>query len=164
MKEYTVYFTVGAPGSGKTRWSKSIQSKYTVGYVLRTSRDDLRTTLYGDNYFKGYDDSYSKFEDVLVETQLNIIKTAIQNDSSKIYIIDNANCHIPTLDHMIKTIKSWNNDDIKITIRIQSFIHVPLSVCKYQNRDRTRIVPEDILLDIYDRMNGVEKWIIQNNL
>jgi predicted kinase len=130
---------VGIPGCGKTTLSKQLIER---GY-LRLNADDIRNELLGaeidtrnpqDNE-RVFGEFFRRLEKALSEQQDIVV------DNTNI----NAKHRGPILQRAIKS----GYQDIQLWI-----MDVPLEICLERNRSRPRSVPDDIVRNYYNTLQG----------
>ena len=130
---------IGIPGSGKTTLAEQLVSR---GY-LRLNADDIRHEVLGsavdtrnpEDGQKVFGIFFQRLEEALAE--------------SKDIVIDNTNINArhrgPILQRAIKA----GYSDIQLWI-----LDVPLEVCLERNRDRDRSVPDDVVKNYFNTLQG----------
>lgn len=141
----SVYFTVGAQGSGKTTLAKKIQED--KGFI-RCNRDDLRKSLFGK-----YEGLSNKEERIVTETQIRIMHAALGNGRS--VIVDDTNSSI------IQLCDALEGSSYK---KFVLFIDTPLDECLRRNSLREeKIVPDKIIRRTHAR-TARGNWLQKNKV
>ena len=130
---------IGIPGCGKTTFAMNF-IKQNQNYA-RISRDDIRINMFG----REHDPS---IENHVTKIQNDLIKQCLTNNIN--VVIDNCN---------IK--QSYRNDLIKIAQDIggvmykEIVINTDLNTCIERNANRSRVVPENVIVDFYKKGKDV---------
>ena len=129
--------THGLPASGKSTWAEK-RVRESDGAVVRVNRDDLRTEIAGASYHRGAPNQ--KIEGRVTQEQHKRIKAGLAQD--KTVISDDTNLN-PRFMRQLATIAHAYNAPVH-----NQYFDVPVDECKRRNRNRDRVVPDEIL----DRM------------
>ncbi len=127
---------VGVPGAGKTTLSKQLMDK---GYVSLNA-DSIRQQLWGDaaeqkEPERVFEIFYERLEQSLAE-QIDIV-------------IDNTNINTKHRSPILQRAIKAGYHDIQLWI-----LDVPLEVCLAQNRSRQRAVPDEIVVNYFNTLQG----------
>jgi predicted kinase len=126
---------VGIPGSGKSTLAKKLIQR---GYLCLNA-DSIRQELYGnaaeqgdpvavfDIFFKQFEDAMSKGLDI---------------------VIDNTNLNAKQRKPILDRAAAAGYTDVQLWL-----LDVPLDVCLDRNRCRDRVVPEDIVTNMFTELN-----------
>jgi predicted kinase len=126
---------VGIPGSGKSTVAKKVVDK---GFFYLNA-DQIRAELYGNEIEQG--DKEQVFG-IFFER----LETAMK-DGLKI-IIDNTNLNPRQREPILQRAKQYGYEDIQLW-----FLDVPLELCLERNKNRTRVVPEDIITNMHNELH-----------
>lgn len=126
---------VGIPGSGKTTLAKKVLER---GFHYLNA-DSIREELYGDPSVQGdpqqvFDIFFNRLEIALVDG-LDII-------------IDNTNLNPKQRKPILERAQGKGYSDIQLWL-----LDVPLQVCLERNRQRARIVEEEIVANMFMELN-----------
>ena len=119
----TLYIMVGAPGSDKTTYAKTLDG-------VRVSFDDIKEDLYGDANINGNPNEVS------AEFRKRIWNLIQKNKS---VIIDYMGLTRKSRKHFIKTYGSYFDEIVAV------HINTPVEKCIEQDSKRTRHVPIDVI-------------------
>lgn len=138
-----VILTVGCPGSGKTTWARQQN-------MLVISRDDIRSSLYGDDYVHK-----KETEELVTKIQCEQIRIAIEEN--KDFIVADTNLNDKTEMYIKSFMKGdaskgpegLNAPDIKIEHKV---FHADWTTLVERNKRRGKeYVPLDVLRGMYKR-------------
>jgi predicted kinase len=126
---------VGIPGAGKTTLAKKIMEK---GFHC-LSADPIREELYGNAAEQGDKEEvfkifFERFDDALSK-ELDII-------------IDNTNLNPRQRKPILERAQKANYADVQLWL-----LDVPLDVCLKRNASRPRVVPDDIVANMFMELN-----------
>lgn len=126
---------VGIPGAGKSTLAKKIIEK---GFHC-LSADPIREELYGDAAEQGDKEQvfkifFERFDDALAK-ELDII-------------IDNTNLNPRQRKPILEKAQAAGYTDIQLWL-----LDVPLDVCLKRNASRPRVVPDDIVANMFMELN-----------
>lgn len=127
---------VGVPGSGKTTLAQSLVKK---GFE-RLCADDIRLELYSDAAEQG--DAKEVFAIFFKRLE------ALLEDENNI-VIDNTNIKFDHRQQIIDRARRSKYTDIQLWV-----LDVPLAVCLERNKKRERQVPEDVITNLFNTLNG----------
>lgn len=130
-----IILLVGIPGAGKTTLAKKIIEK---GFFC-LSADPIREELYGNAAEQGDKEAVFKifFErlDEALKQELDII-------------IDNTNLNPKQRKPLLDMARGAGYTDIQLWL-----LDVPLDVCLKRNANRPRVVPDDIVANMFMELN-----------
>lgn len=129
---------VGLPGSGKSTRAERYRE---WGYVIHSS-DAIREELFGD---AGEQTNAKMVFDVLHERVMNDLK------SGKNVVYDATNVERYRRVEFLQKVAGLN---VKGLRKVCEYIDTPIDKCKERNRNRDRVVPEDVI----DRMNEIMEY------
>lgn len=126
---------VGVPGAGKTTVAKKVVDK---GFHYLNA-DQIRAELYG-----------SEAEQGDKEKVFGIFFERLQEAMTKglSIIIDNTNLNPRQREPILEMAKNNGYNDVQLW-----FLDVPLPLCLSRNQNRERIVPDDIVTNMYNELN-----------
>ncbi len=132
---------VGAPGSGKTTWS----NKYLAGHAdaVRVSRDDFRFMLRNRPVTPELE---SKITD--------LVATTIKSMSEYDVIVDATHCSM-------KYIESFRSFGREIELVV---FDLPLEVVLARNTRRERVVPEKVVVKMWNDLQTLKSQISKFNI
>jgi len=126
---------VGVPGSGKTTLAKKLVEK---GFHYLNA-DSIRLELYGNEAEQGDKEQvFSLFFqrlEIALEQGLDIV-------------IDNTNINMRQRRPIIERAQRFSYNDVQLWL-----LDVPLDVCLQRNASRQRIVPDDIVANMFMELN-----------
>jgi predicted kinase len=127
---------VGVPGSGKTTIAQRLIDK---GYACMNA-DSIRQELWGDSGDqrdpeKVFGLFYERLEEAFAE--------------GKDIVIDNTNINTKHRSPILQRAIKAGYNDIQLWI-----LDVPLEVCLNQNRTRERAVPDEIVVNYFNTLQG----------
>lgn len=130
---------IGIPGSGKTTLAKTLTEK---GFE-RLCADDIRFELYGNEAEQGNPkEVFSIFFQRLEE------QFALNKD----IVIDNTNVRSQHRRQILDRAAKFDYRDVELWI-----LDVPLETCLQRNKERIRQVDEQILVNLFNELNGPSK-------
>lgn len=133
----------GVPGSGKSTYARKWVFDGTKR--ARVNRDDIRMQLYGLE-FGGIID-----EAVVTAVQYSMIRSLLERGIS--VIVDDCNISQKYITAFTKIANEFD-----ATVRVNA-VEVSLGTALERNRMRKdqggRFVPENVIIDMYNRMHGV---------
>jgi predicted kinase len=126
---------VGVPGSGKTTLAKKLVDK---GFHYLNA-DSIRHELYGNEAEQGDKEQvftifFQRLE-IALEAGLDVV-------------IDNTNINMRQRKPIIERAQRFSYTDVQLWL-----LDVPLDVCLKRNSARERIVPEDIVANMFMELN-----------
>lgn len=126
---------VGVPGAGKTTVAKKVVDK---GFHYLNA-DQIRAELYGSEGEQGDKEQvfgifFERLEEALKQGQS--------------IIIDNTNLNPRQREPILERAKRYGYLDVQLW-----FLDVPLSLCLARNQNRERVVPEEIVTNMYNELN-----------
>jgi predicted kinase len=127
---------VGVPGSGKTTLAQRLVDK---GYMCMNA-DAIRLELWGDSADQRdpervFELFYQRLEEALAE--------------GKDVVIDNTNINTKHRSPILQRAIKAGYNDIQLWI-----LDVPLETCLNQNRARDRAVPDEIVVNYFNTLQG----------
>ena len=126
---------IGVPGSGKSTLAMKIAEK---GFHCLNA-DSIREELYGDAAEQG--DKEQVFS-VFFER----LESAF--DEGKNVIIDNTNLNPKQRKPILERATRFGYQDVQLWL-----LDIPLELCLTRNNSRERVVPEDIVANMYMELN-----------
>lgn len=127
------YLTVGVPGSGKTSYAKKLQKSHKV-FVIEG--DVIRSELFGDASVYGrWDEVWSKVDEL------------VENNVGRDLVLDGTFETTDLRAEAISLLRSYGYEDIEAIV-----FNPSLATCLSRNWTRTRVVPDYIVKEKYDRM------------
>ncbi|MGL5858306.1 MAG: AAA family ATPase [Angustibacter sp.] len=129
----TLTITVGIPGSGKSTWAR--EQATSNPDVVVTSRDDIRTDLYGPRY-------HDTPPVPAMEVQVNAVQHArvVQAlQAGRDVIVDNTNLDLGILQDWADLADSCGAD------LVRRDFDVLLEIALARNAARERVVPPDVI-------------------
>ena len=127
MRRPIVYVMIGAPASGKSTHAKSLH-----GRII--SSDAIRVKLYGDESIQG-----NSADVFTVFYSMAKIELAKGND----IILDATNLTVKNRKNVFNNLKGYNCKYIAVVC------FSPLETLLERNRNRSRVVPEDVVTRMY---------------
>ena len=123
---------VGIPGSGKSYLAEKLSAQ--KGYVIHSS-DNLRVELFGD--IDHQTDNRELFR---------VLENRIIDDlmAGKDVIYDATNLNRRRRMAFVERAKKRSGATVSC-----NFLNVPYELCQKRNRERARVVPEDVVLRMY---------------
>ena len=126
---------IGVPGSGKTTLAQKIAEK---GWKY-INADSIRLELYGNAAEQGdKEEVFALFFTRLEELMLKGVDV----------IIDNTNLNPKQRKPILERCEKFGYADIQLWL-----LDIPLEICLERNRSRDRIVPEDIVSNMFMELN-----------
>jgi predicted kinase len=132
---------VGIPGSGKSTVAKRVVEK---GFRYFNA-DQIRAELHGDEIIQGdhkqtYAILFERMEEAMKEGVSIVVDNTNLNPKQRLLILDRA--------------KTFNYTDVQLW-----FLDVPLELCLERNKNRARVVPDDVITGMYNEFikNGRPK-------
>ena len=126
---------VGVPGAGKTTVAKKVVDK---GFHYLNA-DQIRAELYGSESEQG---DKEKVFAIFFER----LEAAMKQNLS--IVIDNTNLNPRQREPILEMAKNNGYSDIQLW-----FLDVPLPLCLERNKNRERVVPDDIVSNMYNELN-----------
>ncbi len=130
-----IILMIGVPGSGKTTLAKKIAEK-GFQYI---NADGIREELYGNAAEQG--DKEEVFN--LFFERLEKLMTAGTD-----VIIDNTNLNPKQRKPILDRAQQFGYSDVQLWL-----LDIPLELCLRRNKSRERIVPEDIVTNMFMELN-----------
>ncbi len=134
MAKPVVWITRGLPGSGKTTWSKLVQSQYPDTLVV--CKDDLRAMLNDSKFSKSNERLVLKIRD-------DIIVSAVA--AHRPIIVCDTNLDDKHLEHIRQLVGG------SATIEIKDFTAIPVDECIARDLVRANSVGEQVIRKMYNR-------------
>jgi len=134
---------VGIPGSGKSTWAGSFLKRHPDYQLVST--DQIRATLYGDEATQG--DWRQVWQQVLAQWRLGI--DYIRQGRLRGVIYDATNARRRNRCQAIATAKASGFNAITLI-----WFDVPLETCLRRNRERSRQVPPEVIIQMYRQLRG----------
>lgn len=130
-----IILMIGVPGSGKTTLAQKIAEK---GWKY-INADSIRLELYGNAAEQGDKEQvFNLFFTRLEELMLEGVDV----------IIDNTNLNPKQRKPILERCEKFGYADVQLWL-----LDIPLEICLERNRSRDRIVPEDIVSNMYMELN-----------
>jgi predicted kinase len=126
---------VGVPGSGKTTLAKKLVEK---GYHYMNA-DSIRLELYGSEGEQGD-------KEQVFEIFFQRLEVALQDGLD--IVIDNTNINLRQRKPILERAQRFSYTDVQLWL-----LDVPLNVCLQRNATRERIVPDDIVANMFTELN-----------
>jgi predicted kinase len=130
-----IILLIGIPGAGKTTLAKKIEEK---GYHYLNA-DTIREELYGDAKEQGDKEEvfgiFFKRLEAAMKEGLDVI-------------IDNTNLNPKQRKPILDRAERYGYQDIQLWL-----LDVPLDLCLERNKGRDKIVPEDIVANMFMELN-----------
>jgi predicted kinase len=127
------YLTVGVPGSGKTSYAKKLQKSHKV-FVIEG--DVIRSELFGDASVYGrWNEVWSKVDEL------------VENNVGRDLVLDGTFETTDLRAEAISLLRSYGYEDIEAIV-----FNPSLATCLSRNWTRTRVVPDYIVKEKYERM------------
>jgi len=126
---------VGIPGSGKTTLAQKLVEK---GFHYLNA-DTIRLELYGNEAEQG---DKEKVFSIFFER----LEAALQQGLD--IVIDNTNINLRQRKPILERAQRFSYTDVQLWL-----LDVPLDVCLRRNSARTRIVPDDIVANMFMELN-----------
>lgn len=125
---------VGVPGSGKTTLAQKLVEK---GFHYLNA-DTIRSELYGDEALQGDKEEvftifFQRLEAAL-QARLNIV-------------IDNTNINMRQRKPILERAQRFEYTDVQLWL-----MDVPLEICLQRNASRPRMVPDDIVANMFSEL------------
>lgn len=145
----TVTILRGIQGSGKTTERKKITNKNHN--VVPVSRDDIREMVFGGKYRQNFDD-----ETLITSIEHNLIQSSLK--AGKDLLIDACNIRPKYLRQLFEVVYAVKNRS-EVKFNVIDLGGVPLETCLYRNRNRERIVPDNVIKRFHNSMQSSrEQW------
>lgn len=135
MNKPTIIFTKGLPGSGKSTWAKEYIKQYPGFHIV--CLDDIRTMLHNDKFTQAR-------EKITKSVRMAVVKDLVDVQHKNVIIAD-TNLTNNAFDECYK----YFGD--KVTYVWQSFTDVPLLDCIKRNRTREKSIPDQAIVDMFER-------------
>jgi predicted kinase len=130
-----IILMIGVPGSGKTTLAKKIAEK-GFQYI---NADGIREELYGNAAEQGdKEEVFNLFFERL--EKLMTVGTDV--------IIDNTNLNPKQRKPILDRAQQFGYSDVQLWL-----LDIPLELCLRRNKSRERIVPEDIVTNMFMELN-----------
>lgn len=143
-KQSTLYIPIGVPGCGKSTFVKGLSKEYDDVVVIET--DKIREELTGSQE----DQTQNKKVFEIAHSRLD---KGLANDVSgeKVFVFDATNISKWARKSIIDIGKKYNAKIIAVVIT------TPLGTCLKQNRNRDRVVPEDVIIRMFRNLEEPDK-------
>lgn len=143
-----IIILTGLPGSGKSTFA----ADYVKSGYIRLNKDELRemVNMYSLNY---------KDEPLIQDMQLNLL--GLLMDKGRNIIIDNTHTKTKYIKELADFIKQKDSElEYEYIIEIRP-IEVTLTTAKERNKNRKRVVPEEVIDRMYEQLfnSGVKRKI-----
>tara|TARA_Y100001978_G_C23445633_1_gene315184 strand:- start:56 stop:547 length:492 start_codon:yes stop_codon:yes gene_type:complete len=126
---------IGIPGAGKTTLAMKIVEK---GFHVLNA-DSIREEIYGDAAEQG-----DKEEVFSIFFQ----RLEIAFNEGKNVIVDNTNLNPKQRKPILDKANKFGYEDVQLWL-----LDIPLDLCLSRNKQRKRVVPEDIVANMYMELN-----------
>lgn len=126
---------IGIPGAGKTTLAKRLIAK---GFHYMNA-DAIRAELYGDEANQG--DKEEVFSIFFMR-----LEEALKQELD--VVIDNTNLNMKQRKPILDRCQQFGYTDVQLWL-----LDVPLEICLQRNSQRERIVPEEIVANMYMELN-----------
>lgn len=126
---------IGVPGSGKTTLALKIAEK---GFHYLNA-DSIRLELYGNEIEQGDKEEVFSIFFQRLESAMG---------EGKNIIIDNTNLNPKQRKPIIDRAEKYEYQDVQLWL-----LDIPLDVCLERNKSRERVVPEDIIANMFMELN-----------
>lgn len=130
-----IILLVGVPGSGKTTLAAKIAQK---GFTIMNA-DSIRHELYGDASDQG--DPQEVFKIFFERMEVHM------KDGTDL-IIDNTNANPKHRKQILDRAKQFEYNDVQLWL-----MDTPLNVCIARNKNRERVVAEDVVANMHMSLN-----------
>ncbi len=139
-----VVITIGVPGCGKSTWAQNY-STHNPNVVI-VERDIIREVLCPGYFTQKPNKS---FEEKVTQEQRNLLRQALLSETVQTVIISDTNLKKSRLVLLEKFILEVNPE---ATIERKIFWEsLDFLLCAQRNRNRTKVVPEDVLASFWKR-------------
>jgi predicted kinase len=139
---------IGAPGSGKTTWAKQYLEEHKNDEFkwVRVSRDDIRMMCFNVEFDIANEVTVTQIEDKLVRLAL---------EEGKNILIDATHVNRKSRNKWHKLALDVGGINV-----IEKGFKIDLETCLERNRNRDRKVPENIIQNMYEKLqkSGFEEW------
>jgi len=139
---------IGVPGSGKTTWAKQYLEEHKNDEFkwVRVSRDDIRMMCFNVEFDIVNEVTVTQIEDKLVRLAL---------EEGKNVLIDATHVNRKSRNKWHKLALDVGGIDV-----IEKGFKIDLETCLERNRNRDRKVPEDIIQNMYEKLqkSGFQEW------
>lgn len=139
----TVHVLMGPPAAGKSFFARKLAS--AVPGALIVSSDDVRTQLYGNALIDG--DFRQVFDEVYAHLQRAISVSAV-------VIYEATNVDPSHRTRLVRRLRAWGAKKV-----VGHCFGTPLQLCLYRNAHRTRVIPQDKLIRLFDQWMAHEPRI-----
>lgn len=147
----SLYLLIGLPGSGKSTLARSLLTTDPTSIVIST--DAIRAELFGDEANQG---AWLKIW-LEVRRQFQDAVTQIQQGQSSIAIYDATNAARKQRRAAIALARTCG-----FTRILGLWVNTPLVICIERNRNRSRRVPEDVILRMHRRLEGAPPSLLED--
>ncbi|MBA3855539.1 MAG: hypothetical protein C0507_01400 [Cyanobacteria bacterium PR.3.49] len=130
-----IILLIGVPGSGKTTLAAKIAQK---GFTILNA-DSIRQELYGDAGEQGEPEAVFK---IFFERMEKLMEQGTD------LIIDNTNANPKHRKQILDRAKQFEYNDVQLWL-----LDTPLAVCIARNKNRQRVVGEDIVANMHMTLN-----------
>jgi predicted kinase len=134
----------GIPGSGKSTEAKAMAKRDPNALVI--GRDGIRWFLFGDSAAFGID------EDLVTKVVERLVLTALDQGAS--VIIDNTNTVWKNVEEFAAIAATY---DIPVAVHV---VDVGLTEALRRNRNRDRVVPDDVIKRMHAQLEETKDWTL----
>lgn len=151
--------THGLPGSGKSTWAEKL-ARESNGSIVRVNRDDIRTTVFGEDYHKKAPDK--NCEELVTNIHRELMVGAWKK--GKAVVCDDTNLNPIFTKNLVKLARE-HGASVE-----QEYFNVPVEVCQERNRKRGeaggRFVPPEVIESMASKAytdGDINRFIIADN-
>ncbi|MEO0533134.1 MAG: AAA family ATPase [Cyanobacteria bacterium P01_A01_bin.123] len=134
---------IGLPGSGKSTWAIALTQQAPRWQIIST--DQIRAQCYGDELIQGdwitiWRQAQRQFRQGIGQIQAGLCQGVIY---------DATNVRRRHRRQFLRQARGWGFDPI-----IGVWLDLPLAVCLSRNQQRSRCVPEPVILRMHRQLDG----------
>ena len=126
---------VGIPGSGKSSLAEKLENK---GYFVACA-DRIRGQLYGDENIQG--DGKAVFDEFFKQL-------GIACRGNRDIVVDNTNIRKKYRKQLVQKGRAYGY------LPEIWYVNTPLDTCLKRNKKRSRVVPEEVICKMYEKLNA----------